>query len=101
MKCVITDMSWLRAGLFLLKNTWKKDKIRYTKIKSGKQVSVMKYLEPISETSYLSAVNARHYRKIMRIFFLENEKMHVWLRKEEVLEKLHEEEGYEDYPWNS
>lgn len=98
MKCVVTDMSWLRAGLFLLKNTWKKDKIRYTKIKSGKQVSVMKYLEPISETSYLSAVNARHYRKIMRIFFLENEKMHVWLRKEEVLEKLHEEEGYEDYP---
>ena len=57
----------------------------------------MKSLEAITETSYLSAINAKQYRKIMRIFFLENEKMRVWLRKEDVLEKLHEEPGFEDY----
>ena len=57
----------------------------------------MRYLEPIAETSYLSAVNAAQYRKIMRIFFLEYEKMHFQLYKEDVLEKLRAEAGYESY----
>ena len=57
----------------------------------------MRHLEPITETSYLSAINAQQYRKIMRIFFLEYEKMHFQLYKEDVLEKMRAEEGYEDY----
>lgn len=58
----------------------------------------MQHLEPITETTYLTTLNASRYRKIMRIFFIENEKMHYKLYKEDVLEKLQEEEGYEDYP---
>lgn len=58
----------------------------------------MRHLEPITETAYLTAVNAPRYRKIMRIFFVENEKMHYRLYKEDVLERLRREEGYEEYP---
>ena len=57
----------------------------------------MKYLEPIVETSYLSAVNASQYRRIMRIFFNEYEKMHFQLYKEDILEKMREDERYADY----
>ena len=57
----------------------------------------MKYLEPIVETSYLSAVNASRYRRIMRIFFNEYEKMHFQLYKEDILEKMREDERYADY----
>ncbi|MGN1413926.1 MAG: TIGR02677 family protein [Anaerovoracaceae bacterium] len=57
----------------------------------------MKYLEPITETSYLSAINAPQYRRIMRIFFNEYEKMHFQLYKEDVLERMREDELYADY----
>ncbi|MDY3240605.1 MAG: DUF2397 family protein, partial [Anaerovoracaceae bacterium] len=57
----------------------------------------MKYLEPITETSYLSAINAPQYRRIMRIFFNEHEKMHFRLYKEDVLERMREDELYADY----
>lgn len=55
----------------------------------------MRYLDQITETSYLNAQNAPRYRKIMRIFYREYEKMHFQLYKEDVLEKLHQEEEYE------
>ena len=42
----------------------------------------MGYLGPLLETSYLSAQNASQYRQIMRIFYLEYEKMHYQLYKE-------------------
>lgn len=48
----------------------------------------MKYLDAIEETSYLSAPNAPRYRKIMRVFFREYEKMHFQLYKEDVMELL-------------
>lgn len=57
----------------------------------------MKYLEPIEETAYLSAPNAPQYRKIMRIFFRENEKMHFRMYKEDVLELLRQEAEFSDY----
>ena len=57
----------------------------------------MKYLEPITETSYLSAINAPQYRRIMRIFFNEYEKMHFQLYKEDVLERMREDDLYADY----
>lgn len=57
----------------------------------------MKHLELITETSYLSAPSAPQYRRIMRIFYSEYEKMHFQLYKEDVLEKMREAEGYAEY----
>ena len=55
------------------------------------------YLGPIEETSYLSVPNASHYRKIMRIFYLEYEKMHFQLYKEELFERLLDEPEFDAY----
>lgn len=52
---------------------------------------------PITETSYLTAQNVRQYRAIMRLFFREYEKMHFQLYKEDVLELMQRQEGFEDY----
>ncbi len=57
----------------------------------------MKYLESIQETVYLSAGNAPQYRRIMRIFFIEYEKMHFQLYKEDVLELIREYPEFADY----
>ena len=57
----------------------------------------LKYLESIQETIYLSAGNAPQYRRIMRIFFIEYEKMHFQLYKEDVLELLREYPEFSDY----
>ena len=57
----------------------------------------MNYLKPIEETAYLSAPNAPQYRKIMRIFFRENEKMHFRMYKEDILELLRKEAEFADY----
>lgn len=57
----------------------------------------MATLNPIRETSYLSAGNAEQYRRIMRIFYREYEKMHFQLYKEDVLELLRGYEGFEEY----
>lgn len=58
----------------------------------------MKNLNAIQETAYLSTGNTPQYRRIMRIFFREYEKMHFQLYKEDVLELLKNYPGYEDYP---
>lgn len=57
----------------------------------------MSYLRPVTETVYLSTQNASQYRRIMRIFFQEYEKMHFQLYKEDVLDLLQRAEGYEAY----
>ncbi len=57
----------------------------------------MKYLESIQETVYLSTGNAPQYRRIMRIFFMEYEKMHFQLYKEDVLELLRTYPEFSDY----
>lgn len=57
----------------------------------------MRYLESIQETIYLSAGNAPQYRRIMRIFFKEYEKMHFQLYKEEVLDLIREYPEFSDY----
>ena len=56
----------------------------------------MRYLEAIRETAYLTAMNAPQYRRIMRIFFQEYERMHFQLYKEEVLDRLHQYVELED-----
>lgn len=57
----------------------------------------MQSLGTIDETSYLSTMNSPQYRKIMRIFYLEYEKMHFQLYKEDVLELLRDEPEFFSY----
>lgn len=57
----------------------------------------MQRLEAINETSYLSVPNAGIYRKIMRFFYLEYEKMHFQLYKKDVFAFLKEEDEFADY----
>ena len=52
----------------------------------------MQQLNAIEETSYLSAINALQYRKIMRIFYTEYERMHFQLYKEDILKQIQEED---------
>ncbi len=54
-------------------------------------------LHQISETSYLNATNAPQYRRIMRIFYEENEKMRFQLYKEDVFERIQEYPEFQDY----
>ena len=56
-----------------------------------------KLIKPIKEVNYLRAENVDRYRLIMRYFFLEYEKIHYWLHKEDVYNEIHQLEGYEDY----
>ncbi len=57
----------------------------------------MEHFDPINETSYLSVPNAPTYRKIMRLFYREYEKMHFQLYKEDILELIRQEEEFSDY----
>lgn len=57
----------------------------------------MKYLQPIQETTYLNTINAFNYRRIMRIFFQEYEKVHFQLYKEDVYEIIKTHPEYQDY----
>ena len=57
----------------------------------------MEHFEQINETSYLSVQNAPVYRKIMRCFYREYEKMHFQLYKEDIYRLLKEDEAFEAY----
>lgn len=57
----------------------------------------MEQFSPIHETSYLSVPNAPVYRKIMRCFYREYEKMHFQLYKEDIFQLLHQDEAFADY----
>lgn len=57
----------------------------------------MDHFEQINETSYLSVQNAPVYRKIMRCFYREYEKMHFQLYKEDVFRLLKEDEAFDMY----
>lgn len=51
----------------------------------------------IQETAYLSTGNTPRYRRIMRVFYQEYEKMHFQMDKEEVLELVRQYPEFEDY----
>ena len=57
----------------------------------------MKHLEAIGEASYLSVPNASVYRKIMRYFYQEYERMHFRLYKEDLFDLLKEDGDFSDY----
>lgn len=54
-------------------------------------------LESISETKYLSADNYTVYRTIMRIFYLEHQKMHYQMDRDAVLVLLREQARFAQY----
>ena len=54
-------------------------------------------LEGIPETRYLSADNYRVYRTIMRIFYLEHQKMHYQMDRDAVLILLRGQAVFADY----
>lgn len=53
--------------------------------------------ESISQTRYLSAENYVQYRAIMRIFYLEYQKMHYQLDKETIIAHLREDTAFIQY----
>ena len=57
----------------------------------------MEHFDPIHETSYLSVPNAHIYRKIMRCFYREYEKMHFQLYKEDIFQLIKQDEAFGDY----
>lgn len=54
-------------------------------------------LENIPQTRYLSAEHYIQYRSIMRLFFLEHQKMHYQMDKNTILAHLHEEAIFAQY----
>lgn len=54
-------------------------------------------LDSISETKYLSADNYTVYRTIMRIFYLEHQKMHYQMDRDAVLIRLRGQAVFADY----
>lgn len=60
----------------------------------------MSNMDAIYEVSYLSAPNASTYRKIMRHFYREYEKMHFQLYKEDVYQLLKDDSDFADYTVN-
>ena len=57
----------------------------------------MEHFDPIHETSYLSVPNAHIYRKIMRCFYREYEKMHFQLYKEDIFRLIKQDEAFTGY----
>lgn len=57
----------------------------------------MRHLDIIKETTYLNTQNAIQYRRIMRIFFEENEKMNFQLYKEDVFDRIRQYPEFSDY----
>jgi len=60
----------------------------------------MPHMDVIQETSYLSVPNAGIYRKIMRYFYREYEKMHFQLYKEDIFQLLKADSDFIDYTMN-
>lgn len=54
-------------------------------------------IKPILEVNYLRAENVARYRMIIRYFFLEYEKIHYWLHKEDIHNMMIQFEEYHDY----
>lgn len=54
-------------------------------------------LESIPQTKYLSADNYTQYRAIMRVFYLEHQKMRYQLDKETILLRLHDDPIFSQY----
>lgn len=56
-----------------------------------------KLIKPITEVNYLRAENVARYRLIIRYFFIEYEKIHYWLHKEDIYDMMIHIDGYQSY----
>lgn len=56
-----------------------------------------KLIKPITEVNYLRAENVARYRLIVRYFFMEYEKIHYWLHREDIYDMMVHIDGYQDY----
>lgn len=56
-----------------------------------------KLMKPITETTYLTAENVKRYRVILRLFFIQYERIKYWLEQDEVYEELKNHEEFIEY----
>lgn len=56
-----------------------------------------KLLKPVIETKYLTMENADRYRSIIRLFYLNYEKLKYWLYQEDVFEEMRQAEYFTEY----
>lgn len=56
-----------------------------------------KLLKPVMETKYLTVENTDRYRSIIRLFYLQYEKLKYWMYQEEVYEELKEDSYFANY----
>lgn len=56
-----------------------------------------KLRKPMLEAKYLNVDNTDRYRPIIRLFYLQYEKLKYWMYQEEVFEELKEDPYFEDY----
>lgn len=56
-----------------------------------------KLIKPITEVNYLRAENVARYRLIIRYFFLEYEKIHYWLHREDIHQMMTSFQEYNNY----
>lgn len=54
-------------------------------------------LKPLIEVNYLRAENVERYRSIIRFFYLEYEKRHYWIHREDVFETLKATGYFDNY----
>lgn len=58
---------------------------------------MLKSFKAVTETRYLSEINYTHYRPIMRLFYLEHQKMRYQMEKDEILALLKEAVPFQEY----
>lgn len=56
-----------------------------------------KLLKPLKEASYLNVDNTDRYRPILRLFYLNYEKLKYWMYLEEIYEELTEDDYFMEY----
>lgn len=54
-------------------------------------------LKTVDETSYLTAQNVERYRGIMRILYIQHQRMKYWLKKEDIFALMKAHEIFDDY----
>ena len=56
-----------------------------------------KLLKPLKEARYLNVENTDRYRPVLRLFYMNYEKLKYWMYIEEVYEELKEDSYFEQY----
>ncbi len=84
----------IKAGIILLT-------IHYTRRNMMRKILMENSLRTVDEASYLTAQNVERYRAIMRILYIQHQRMKYWLKKEEIFALMKEHEIFRDYDMDS